>query len=204
MTMQLKKIFFTGLLIWTPVIVTVWIIKIVVMTLDGFISYLPAAWQPTHIFGAKFVGIGFMFSVVVLFLTGVLGSNYVGRRLVDWGESIICKIPIVSRIYSNVKQVSDTLLLDSNSSFGQVVLVDFFGSKSIAFVTGQSSFLVTSHLNRGDVEYLNVFVPTTPNPTSGYMLIVPSSAVVFLSLSVEQALKHVISMGSVNPETPEN
>lgn len=103
-----------------------------------------------------------------------------------------------------MKQVSDTLLLDSSTNFGQVVLVDFLGSKSIAFVTGKSSSLVTSSLNNVELGYLNVFVPTTPNPTSGYMVIVPSSSVVFLPLSVEQALKHVISMGSVNPETNEN
>lgn len=201
MNLNIKRLFFTGLLIWTPVVVTFWVVKLIFLTLDGLVDYLPSAWQPSHIFGAdfNFFGVGFLFSLLILFVTGLVGSNFVGRRFVSWGEGFIRHIPLINTIYISVKQVSDTILMNSKESFGQVVLVDHWGgSKAIGFVTGVASPIVVSKLEK-NVEYINVFIPTAPNPTSGFFIILPVSEVIFLPLGVDQALKHVISMGSVNP-----
>ena len=154
--------------------------------------------SPTACSACTSPGFGVLLSFLILFLTGVIAANFFGARLIRVWESLLGRIPVVKSIYSSVKQVSDTLLSDSGNAFRKALLVQFphQDSWTIAFLTGTPASSVAEHL---DEEHLSVYVPTTPNPTSGYFIIVPKSKVRELDMTVDEALKYVISMGVVAP-----
>jgi uncharacterized membrane protein len=199
----MKKYLITGLLIWIPLAITLWVLQLIVGTMDQSLRLLPPQYQPEVLLGYKIPGLGAVLTVLVVFLTGLLASNILGQRLLMLWENILGRIPVVKTIYNGVKQVSDTLFAPGGQAFRQALLVQYprQGSWTIAFLTGQPGGDVTNHL-RGD--FVSVYVPTTPNPTSGFFLMMPRSDVIELEMSVDEALKYVISMGVVAPESSVN
>ncbi len=197
----MKKYLITGLLIWIPLAITIWVLELIVSTMDQSLLLLPPEYQPQVLLGYQIPGLGALLTLVVVFVTGVLASNILGQRLLWFWEYLLGRIPVVKTIYNSVKQVSDTLFAPGGQAFRKALLVQYprEGSWTIAFLTGRPGGDVANHL-RG--EYLSVYVPTTPNPTSGFFLMMPKSDVVELEMSVDEALKYVISMGVVAPEPP--
>jgi uncharacterized membrane protein len=201
-----KKYLIAGLLAWLPIGITVWVLSWLLGSMDGVFSWLLSATQavvPDTAHAAieqlrHIPGLGVIVLVLLLLLTGVFVTNIFGQWIARRWNTLLQNIPIVKSIYSSVKQVSDTLFSTSGNAFREAVLVQYprHGSWTIAFVTGRPGGEVVSHLS-GD--YLSLYVPTTPNPTSGFFLMVPRSDVVELEMSVDQALKYIISMGVVAP-----
>jgi uncharacterized membrane protein len=196
---QLKKYLITGLLIWVPLVITVWVLSVLVGTLDRTLLLLPDNWQPRTWLGFNIPGMGVLLTLVVVLLTGMLGANIIGQRLVRVWEALLSRIPVVKSLYSSVKQVSDTLFSSSGQAFRKALLVQYprEGSWTIAFLTGRPGGDVANYLT-GD--YVSVYVPTTPNPTSGFFLMMPKADVIELDMNVDEALKYIISMGVVPPE----
>jgi uncharacterized membrane protein len=201
----MKKYLMTGLLVWVPLAITAWLISVVVGAMDGLLRILPDAWQPgqwlpppLHLIAAL-PGLGVLLAVLIVLVTGVLAANFLGKQLFALWDKLLSHIPVVRSIYSSVKQVSDTLLSDSGNAFKTAVLVQYprAGSWAIAFQTGIPAQDITAQLSG---EHLSVFVPTTPNPTSGFFLIVPVAETKPLAMSVDEALKYVVSMGVVVPK----
>jgi uncharacterized membrane protein len=193
----MRKYFATGLLILVPIAITGGVLHWVFTTLDQpfIILLLPEQWRSKY----AFTGLSAILTLAIIFMTGLLAHNYFGRYVVKLWDQFLARIPVVNSIYSSVKQVSDTLLSPNGNAFRQVVLIPYphSNSRTIAFLTGAPSGEVASHLV-GD--YVSVYVPTTPNPTSGFFLIMPKTEVVELNMSVDTALKYIISMGVVAPE----
>jgi uncharacterized membrane protein len=195
---MLKRYFITGLLIWLPLGVTLWVLKVLIGTMDQTLVLLPSQWHPDHLFGTHIIGMGVLLTLSVLLLTGLLATNFFGRRIVQFWEALLARIPIVKSIYYSVKQVSDTLFSSSGEAFRKALLVRYphRDSWTIAFMTGVPGGDVVNHL---EGEYVSVYVPTTPNPTSGFFLMMKKSDVIELEMSVDEALKYIISMGVVAP-----
>lgn len=191
----IKKYFITGLLIWVPLVITVWVLGLLVATLEGFV---PGFLSSESLFGIDIPGFRFVLVIVVVLLTGVFAANLIGRTMVDQWENLLGRIPLVRSIYNSVKQVSDTVLAPNGQAFRRAVLVQYprAGSWTIAFVTGTPSGEVAG-LMPGD--HISVYVPTTPNPTSGFFLMMPRTEVIDLQMSVDAALKYIVSMGVVAP-----
>jgi uncharacterized membrane protein len=196
----MKKYFITGLLVLVPLFITVWVISGLVGMMDQSLFLLPETWRPKAQLGLEIPGMGAILTLLIVFFTGVIATNFFGKRLILVWEALLARVPVVKSIYASVKQVSDTLFSDSGNAFRQAVLVQFPrpGAWTIAFVTGKPGGDVANHLS-GD--YLSVYVPTTPNPTGGYFLMLPRADVVELDMSVDEALKYIISMGVVAPPT---
>ena len=194
----MRKYFITGLLIWIPLVITIWVLKIVVDTLDQSMELVPERWRPEHWLGVHVPGFGVALTLVIVLLTGVLAANFIGERLVRIWDELLHRIPFVSSIYSSVKQVSDTLFSSSGQAFRKALLVQWphQGMWTIAFQTGLPGGDVVNYL-RG--EFVSVYVPTTPNPTGGYFVMLRRSDVIELDMSVDEALKYIISMGVVAP-----
>lgn len=194
----MKRYFITGLLIWVPLVITLWVLDFLIGTMDQSLRLLPPEWRPEALFGYHIPGLGAIVTLLVVFLTGLFTANIIGQRLVKIWEWLLSRIPVVKTIYSSVKQVSDTLLSSQGQAFRKALLVQYprEGSWIIAFKTGQPGGDVTNHLKG---EYISVYVPTTPNPTSGFFLMVPKNEVIELDMSVDEALKYIISMGVVAP-----
>ncbi|CAG0930272.1 MAG: hypothetical protein EFKGCFLK_01233 [Rhodocyclaceae bacterium] len=194
----MKKYFITGLLIWVPLAITAWVLALIVRTMDQTLLLLPAALNPERLLGFYVPGIGVIATLLVVFLTGLVTANIIGQRLLRFWEGVLSRIPVVKSVYYSVKQVSDTLFSSSGEAFRKALLVQYprEGAWTIAFLTGQPGGDVLTHL-RGD--YVSVFVPTTPNPTSGFFLMLPRKDVIELEMSVDEALKYIISMGVVSP-----
>jgi len=171
---------------------------VLVGTMDQTLLLLPPALRTEHWLGVYVPGMGVVLTVFVVFLTGLFTANMIGQRLVGVWERVLARIPVVNSIYNGVKQVSDTLLSPSGQAFRKALLVQWPspGMWTVAFLTGKPSGDVANHL-QGD--YVSIYVPTTPNPTGGYFVMVPRSAVVELDMTVDEALKYIISMGVVNP-----
>jgi uncharacterized membrane protein len=186
------------LLVLVPLIITVWVLNWVVGTLDQTLQILPAQWQPDRLLGIHIPGFGVLLALVIVLLIGAIASNFMGRRLLSWWNALLGRIPIVRSIYSSVKQVSDTLFSENGNAFRKALLVQWPrpGVWTIAFQTGTPGGDVLTHL--GD-EYLSVYVPTTPNPTGGYFVMLKRSDCVELAMTVDEALTYVISMGVVSP-----
>ena len=195
----MKKYLITGLLVWVPLAITAWVLQSIVNTLDSSLQLLPPSWRPEHLFGVEIWGLGAVLTIIAVMLTGVVASNLLGQRLVRFWENVLSRIPVVKSIYSSVKQVSDTLLGPGGQAFRQTLLVQYprEGSWTIAFQTGSPAPEVAAKLSE---EHVNIYVPTTPNPTSGFFLMMPKREVIELDMSVDAALKHIISMGVVPPE----
>lgn len=190
-----KKYFITGLLIWVPLVITVWVLGLAVSTLE---SVVPLFLSPQELFGRDIPGFRVAVVVAVVLVTGVLGANFLGRGIVRFWENILGRIPLVRSIYQSVKQVSDTLLAPNGQAFRQAVLVQYprQGSWTIGLLTGAPSGEVASLLSG---EHVSVYIPTTPNPTSGFFLMMPRHEVLPLKMSVDAALKYIVSMGVVAP-----
>ena len=197
----LKKYLITGVLVWLPIAVTIWAMTYIISAADRLICLLPESWQPQHFWGFNIPGLGIVAATVVLFVTGVFAANVLGRRILGAWDSLLGRIPVVKSIYSSVKKVSESLLSDSSRSFKTPVLVPFPqpGIWTIAFVSGYIPDKLKGSLPQDD-DYISVYVPTTPNPTGGYYIMVKKSDVRELNMSVDQALKYVISLGMVMPD----
>jgi uncharacterized membrane protein len=194
----MKKYFITGLLIWIPLVITLWVLKLIFDFLDQSLLLLPAAFQTESWLGVHVPGLGAVLTIAVVFGTGFLATNFVGAQFVQLWHDLLHRIPVVNSIYSSVKQISDTLFSSSGQAFRKAVLVQWphEGAWTIAFLTGTPGGDVASHL---PPDCLSVYVPTTPNPTGGYFVIVKRTDVVELEMTVDQALKYIISMGVVPP-----
>lgn len=193
----MKKYFLTGLLVLVPLAITLWVLNLVVTTMDQTLTLLPLSVRSRFPFNIP--GMGVVLTLGIVLLTGLLSRNFIGHRLVQWWEAFVRRIPVVSSIYSSVKQVSDTLFSPSGQAFRQAVLVQFprVGAWSVAFVVGDPGVRLKRALTQ---EYKTVFVPTAPNPTSGYVLILPPEEIIELDISVDDALKFIVSMGVVSPD----
>ncbi len=194
----MKKYFITGLVIWVPLGITLWVLHLLVSTMDQTLLLLPEQFQTEQWLGMHVPGMGVVLTLVVVFGTGLIAANILGQRLFRFWELALGRIPFVNAIYNSVKQVSDTLFKSGGHAFRKALLVQYphQGSWTIAFLTGQPGGDVVNHLQG---EYWSVYVPTTPNPTSGFFLMMPKSEVIVLDMSVDEALKYIISMGVVSP-----
>lgn len=194
----LRRWLLSGLLVLVPLIITVWVLNWVISTLDQTLQILPAAWHPDRLLGMHIPGFGVLLALAIVLVIGAAASNFLGRRLVAWWDALLGRIPIVRSIYSSVKQVSDTLFSESGNAFRKAVLVQWPrpGVWTIAFQTGTPGGDVVHHL---DGEFLSIYVPTAPNPTSGYFMMMRKSDCIELAMTVDEALTYVISMGVVVP-----
>lgn len=198
MMASLRKWLFAGLLVTAPLGITVWVVQWILATLDQTLLILPAKWQPDALIGFHIPGFGVLLAMAILLLVGAAVSNFVGNKIVEWGNGLLHRIPVVRSIYSGVKQVSDTLFSENGNAFRTAVLVQWPRPDvwTIGFVTGVPGGDVVNHLP-GD--FLSVYVPTTPNPTGGYFVMLKKSDCIELTMSVDDALKYVVSMGVVVP-----
>jgi uncharacterized membrane protein len=197
-----KRYFIAGLLVWLPLGVTILIIKLLVGLVDTAVTQIPAAYRPETLLGVEIHAVGIIISIlvmlIIIFITGVLVANLFGRKIVQAWESLLGRIPLVRTIYHSAKQVFDTLFSSGGKSFRKVLMIEYprKGLYTLCFMTG-SSVGEVQHRTGGEV--VTVFVPTTPNPTSGFILLVPKTDVVELDMSVDEALKLIISLGVVEP-----
>ncbi|RFB65567.1 MULTISPECIES: DUF502 domain-containing protein [unclassified Herbaspirillum] len=196
----MRKYFITGLLILVPLAITLWVLNLIIGTMDQSLLLLPVSWRPEALVGFRIPGLGTILTLLIIFLTGLATRNFIGRQVVSLWEGLLTRIPVVKSIYSSVKQVSDTLFSSSGNAFRKAVLVQYprQGSWTIAFLTGIPGGEVKNHLQ--GVDYVSLYVPTTPNPTSGFFLMVPRADTIELDMSVDEALKYIVSMGVVAPE----
>ena len=194
----MRKYFITGLLVLVPLAITLWVLNLIIGTMDQSLLFLPVQWRPKALVGFDIPGLGSILTLLIIFFTGLASHNLIGRQVVLLWEAIVTRIPVVNSIYSSVKQVSDTLFSSSGNAFRKALLVEYprKGSWTIAFLTGVPGGDVKNHLE-GD--YVSVYVPTTPNPTSGFFLMVPRADTVELNMNVDEALKYIVSMGVVAP-----
>src|SRR5580692_8691108 len=198
----LKSVFLTGLLVLVPLAITLWVLGLIIGTMDQTLLLLPTSWQPERAIGYRLPGLGAVLTLAFIFVVGLLTQNFIGQKLVKWWETLLAHIPIVGPLYTSVKQVSDTLLSSSGNAFRKALLIEYprKGCFTIAFMTGIPGGDVANHLH-GD--HVSVYVPTTPNPTSGFFLMLPRSEVIELDMSVDAALKYIVSMGVVAPSMPQ-
>ena len=182
-----------------PIAITIWVLQWIVSTLDQTLLILPSGWHPDKLLGFHIPGFGVLLAIGILLVLGATASNFFGNKLVNWWHALLNRIPVVRSIYSGVKQVSDTLFSESGNAFRKAVLVQWprEGMYTIAFVTGAPGGDAANYLQGG---YLSLYVPTTPNPTGGYFVMVKSSDCIELKMSVDEALKYIVSMGVVVPE----
>jgi uncharacterized membrane protein len=198
-----KKSFFrryllTGLLIWVPLVITVWVLNLLVSTMDQSLLLLPQSLRTESWLGVHIPGLGVILTLGVVFITGVLAANFIGQKLVRMWERVLLHIPVVNSIYKAVKQVSDTLFSGSGHAFRKVLLVRYPHPQawSLAFQTNVPSDLVS----RFPEEHVAVFIPTTPSPVNGFYFYVKRTEVIELDMSIDEALKYIISMGVVTSE----
>jgi uncharacterized membrane protein len=195
---MLKKYLIAGLLIWLPLGITLWVLDFIVTTMDRTLGWLPGSWHPDTVLGFHLPGLGLIVSILIVLATGVLAANIIGARLFAWWETLLARIPIVRSIYSSVKQVSDTLFASKGQSFRKVVLIEFpqRGQWTLGFVVGTPGATVERETAANAI---TVYVPTAPNPTSGYVLVVRPDEVKEVDISVDDALKFHLSLGVVPP-----
>lgn len=196
---RLRKYLFAGLIIWLPLGVTVLVIRLLVNAMDQVLVVLPEAYHPDQLLGFHIPGLGLVLSIVVVLGTGMIAANLFGRRLVSAWEALLSRIPLVRTVYTGVKQVAETVFSERGSSFRKVLLVEYprAGMWTIAFHTGSYVGEVQRRTRR---EVVNIFVPTTPNPTSGFFLMVPREEVIELDMSVDEGIRMIMSMGMIVPD----
>jgi len=197
----LRKYIIAGLLVWLPLAATVVIVKLVVDLLDNIILLLPPEYQPATVLGFSVPGFGIVLAISILLVTGMLAANLFGRRLVEFWEAILNRIPLVRSIYNSVKQISTTILDSNGKSFRKVVMLQYprKGIWSIGFLTNED---VSTDIEGLNEDLVAVFVPTTPNPTSGFIIMAPRDDITELDMSVEEGFKFIISMGVIIPDGP--
>ena len=199
---SLRKWLLAGLLVVVPLAITLWVLQWIIGTLDQTLLILPEEWRPDRVLGVHIPGFGVVLTIAILLLVGAIASNFLGKKLVNLGDAVVSRIPVVRSIYSSVKQVSDTLFSESGNAFRTAVLVQWPRPDvwTIGFVTGAPGGDVANYLH-GE-EFLSVYVPTTPNPTGGYFVMLRKRDCIELKMSVDEALKYVVSMGVVVPGAP--
>ena len=194
MKKSIRSYLLAGLVVWLPILVTMWILQFIVELLDSSVALLPDAYQPSNLLGINVPGLGVLFSLVVLLLTGVLVTNYLGQLLVGWSERFLDKIPLVRSIYNTAKQVIQAIFSSNSNAFRKVVLVEY-PRKDIWTLAFQTANSVPFFDKDTENEMISIFVPTTPNPTGGFLLMVARSQIKEVSLTVDEALKYIISLG---------
>ena len=196
--LTLRRYFVAGLLVWIPLGITLWVLKILVGIMDESLLLLPQSFHTDALFGFHVPGLGIILTLAIVLVTGALAANIFGRKLLTYGDSVLGRIPIVRSIYGGVKQISDTLFSPEGKAFRRAVLVRYphQGAWTVALVTGTPEHEVADILGR---EQISVFVPTTPNITAGFFFIVPRSETIELDMTVDAALKYIISMGVAEP-----
>lgn len=201
----IRRYLITGLLAWVPLGVTIFVIMFFANYLSGFVALLPVAWQPDHLIGFHIPGLsailGVIIILIVLFLTGLIASNVFGRYLLGLGDDALERIPLVRSIYTTVRQISDTMFSKKGKAFRKVVLIRYpqRDTWSLAFLTSDSLGEVEAKAPR---QLISVFIPTTPNPTSGFLILVPPEDVIELEMTVDEAFKMIVSLGVIAPPFP--
>lgn len=200
-SISIRRYLLAGLVVWLPVLATFGILRFIIELLDQTISLLPKSYQPEQLLGFRLPGLGVVISLLLLLFTGLIATNFLGQRLVIWSELILDKIPLVRSIYNTSKQVIQAILGTNSQAFRKVLLVEYprKGMWSMAFQTGVSNSVVNDHIG---AEMVSIFIPTTPNPTSGFLMMVPKSDVLELSMTIDEALKFIISLGMMQPIDP--
>lgn len=193
-----RKYLLAGLVVWLPILATFVILSFIVELLDRTISLLPTSYQPQHLFGFNIPGLGVILSLLLLFFTGLLATNFFGQRLVEWSESILDKIPLVRSIYNASKQVIQAIFATNSDAFRKALLVEYprKGLWCVAFQTGTPNPMLNQQMGK---DMISLFVPTTPNPTSGFLIMAAKSEVIELNMSIDEALKFTISLGMMQP-----
>jgi uncharacterized membrane protein len=195
---KIRNYMIGGLLIWIPIMITVWVVRFLSGILDSSLLLLPPSWRPEAVFGTYVPGLGIALSLVLLFVTGVVVKNLFGGQMVGGLESLVRRIPVVGAVYGGAKTFSETVLTDKGSSFKQVVMVEFprKGIFSIGFITSHE---LEEAQAKTAQEVTCVFVPTTPNPTTGFIVLVPKDEVVIMDMTVDEAFKMLLTLGVVVP-----
>ena len=195
---RIRRIIVAGLLVWLPLGVTIFIIRVLLDLLGQTYKIIPEFFRPENLLGFSIPGFGILLAVVIIFVTGLIAANFIGKSLVDWWESFLDKIPLVRSIYSPLKKFAELVLSDQTQSFSKVLLIEYprKGLYSLCFQTSKNLGEIEE---KSGVDVVCVFVPTTPNPTSGLIIMVPQSDVIELDMSVEDGLKMIISLGVVVP-----
>lgn len=198
---SIRSYLLAGLVVWLPILVTIVILRFIVDLLDQTMALLPTTYRPEALIGFHVPGLGVLLSLILLVVTGIIATNFLGQRLVSWSESILERIPLVRSIYNAAKQVIHAIFGTNSQAFRKVLLVEYprKGMWSLAFQTGVSSTAITSHTAS---DMVSIFIPTTPNPTSGFLMLVPRSDVIELTMTIDEALKFIISLGVMQPLSP--
>jgi uncharacterized membrane protein len=193
---KIRQIFIAGLAVVIPIGLTLYVLYFLIRVMDRLLDIIPQGYHPDNIFQFHIPGLGVFATIALIFLCGVVMKSYVGNRIVGLGERLFYKIPVIRSIYEGTKQIVDSLIVNKTRSFQKVVLVAFPnpGSYALGFVTGATRESIKTNIGEPCV---NVFVPTTPNPTSGYMIIVPESKLIDTEMTVEEAFTYIISCGIV-------
>jgi uncharacterized membrane protein len=197
----MRRYVIAGLLVWVPIVVTVLVVRFILDLMDQTLLLLPAAVRPEALFGFHIPGLGLLLALLLLISTGMLVSNIIGRSLVGLWEDLLNRIPFVRALYSGVKSFSTTILSNQGNSFKKVMLIEYprKGIWSVGFQTAGDMPLISAHTGEPQV---CVFIPTTPNPTSGFIMMVPRSQAIELDMSVDAAMKMIVTLGVVVPATP--
>jgi uncharacterized membrane protein len=198
---SLRGYLITGLIVWLPILITIGVLRFIIDLLDNTLALIPKGYQPEQLIGHYIPGLGVILSLILLLITGMIATNYFGQRLVAWGEALLSKIPLVRSIYNTVKKVINAIFSTNSEAFRKVVLIEYprNGLWSIAFQTGTGNAEIGAQLQD---EMISVFIPTTPNPTSGFLMMIPKRDAVELNMSIDEALKFIISLG-VMPSEPD-
>ncbi|RDH88419.1 MAG: hypothetical protein DIZ78_00305 [endosymbiont of Escarpia spicata] len=199
---QLRRYLVAGLLVWLPLGATFFVIRLLVRWMDNSLLLVPQAYRPENLLGFAIPGLGVVLTLIILLFTGLVAANLFGRKLVSLWERVLARIPLVRSVYSAVKQLVETMLSDGGQSFRKVLLVEFprRGLWTLAFQTGTDQGEAQKKTGR---DVINVYIPTTPNPTGGYFVLVPREDVQELDMSVDDGLKMLLSMGAVVPDHPQ-
>ncbi|MDT3706755.1 MAG: DUF502 domain-containing protein [Thiobacillus sp.] len=194
----MKRYFITGLLIWVPLGITLWVLNLLIGTMDQSLTVLPASWQTEAWLGVRIPGLGVILTLLVIVLTGMFGANFFGQKIIDFWERQLIRIPVVKTIYGSVKQVSDTILSGNGHAFRKVLMVRYPHPQawSLAFQTNVPDEVMRVLPD----EHVAVFIPTTPSPVNGFYFYVKKSEVIELNMSVDRALKYIVSMGVASGE----
>jgi uncharacterized membrane protein len=200
---SLRGYLIAGLIVWLPILVTIGVLRFIIDLLDNTMELIPKAYQPEQLIGHHIPGLGVLLSLIILLTTGLVATNMIGQRLVGWGESLLARIPLVRSIYKAVKQVIHAVMSTNSDAFRKVLLVEYprQGSWSMAFQTGSGHSSINQ---KTKMDLISVFIPTTPNPTSGFLIMVPKSSAIELDMSIDEALKHIISLGVMQPSAASN